>query len=57
MLYRGPTHAALFRRQHAVASLVLVSSGAATDGRRPIFSCKKSNELFFVIASESDDLF
>jgi len=40
-----------------VASLGLVSPGAATDGCHPIFFRKKSDDLFLVIAFESDDLF
>ena len=39
-----------------MASLGLVSPGAATDGCHPIF-LEKSDDLLLVIASESDDLF
>jgi len=35
----------------------LVSPGAATDGRHPIFFLKKIGRPFLVIAPESDDLF
>jgi len=41
-----------------VASLGLVSPGAATDKCHPIFFLKKkSDDFFLVIASESDDFF
>ena len=39
-----------------MASLGLVSLGAANDGCRPIFFLKTSDDLSLVIASESDDL-
>jgi len=37
--------------------LGFVSPGAATEGCHPIFFLEKSDDLFSVIASESDDLF
>ena len=42
--------------QFTVASLGLVSAGAATDGITPIFPFKKTDDLFS-LSLQSDDLF